>query len=484
MATLNLTVVDPAGSLSGLPLLLPTVRAALGHLEQYIVIGGTLDVEVRVASTATGRIEAVAGILTTTAVAGGRTVYEPGALTETRTGIDFDPARPEIVITVDPRADYVTRELWWDPAIATGLGAAVPADRTDAFSVLLHELMHGLGITGYRDLATGAISTPYWTMWDSWLRVGDGRAAYTGPSVQALLGTELEVRLGGFEGAYHLGAGTGPLQSRQPYLDLNLMNGWALYRGERYTLDRLDLAILQDLGWVVKGGVALVDVIQPLDDGQGPRYRVGYDGDDVLAGGPVADRLEGRGGNDALTGGNGLDVAGYRGPRADYTIAAEPSGGYRVTDRVAGRDGRDLLEGIERLVFADMRVALDLGGVAGTTARLLGALFGPAAVANKTYVGIGLSLFDAGQTPEQVAHLAVGARFGGTPSSRDLVTVLYTNVVGVAPGTAEVATFAALVDGGAYTPAGLALFAANTDLNAAAIGLAGLASAGLDFLPA
>ncbi len=93
-------------------------------------------------------------------------------------------------------------------------------------------------------------------------------------------------------------------------------------------------------------------------------------------------------------------------------------------------------------------------------------------------------MFDAGQTPEQVAQLAIGARFGGTPSSRDLVTLLYTNVVGVAPGAAELSFYAGLVDGGTYTQAGLALLAANTDLTAASIGLAGLAASGLEFLPA
>lgn len=484
MATLNLTVVDPAGSLAGLPLLVPTVRAAVAHLDQFLVIGGTLDVEVRVAPIATGRIEAIAGILTTTSVVGGRALYEPGAFTETRTGIDFDPARPEIVITVDPRGDYATRELWWDPAIATGLGGSVPSDRTDAFSVLLHELVHGLGVTGYRDTGTGAISTPYWTMWDSWLRVADGQASFTGPNVQALLGRELEVAIGGSQGAYHLGVGDGPAQSRQPLLDLNLMNAWALYRGERYTLDRLDLAILQDIGWSLESGVTLLDVIQPLDDGQGPRYRVGYDGDEAITGGPVADRLEGRGGNDTLSGGTGLDLAAFRGPRADYAISAPSSGVHRVSDRVAGRDGVDLLDGVERIAFSDLRVALDLDGAAGSTARLLGAVFGAPAVANKAYVGIGLSLFDAGQTPEQVAQLAIGARFGGTPSSRDLVTLLYTNVVGVAPGAAELSFYAGLVDGGTYTQAGLALLAANTDLTAASIGLAGLAASGLEFLPA
>jgi hypothetical protein len=64
------------------------------------------------------------------------------------------------------------------------------------------------------------------------------------------------------------------------------------------------------------------------------------------------------------------------------------------------------------------------------------------------------------------------------------VTLLYTNVVGVAPGAAELAFYAGLVDGGTYTQAGLALLAANTDLNAVTIGLVGLAGTGLDFLPA
>ncbi len=482
MATLNLTVVDPTGLLAGVPLLQPTLRAALHHIEQYLTVGGMLDVEVRVDATATGRISAVAGMLTTTTTVAGLQILEPGALTETRTGVDFDPSRAEIIVTVDPRSDYVVRELWWDAEIATSLAGRVPSDRTDAFSILLHELLHGLGITTYRDLDTAALSTPYGSMWDALIQLSGGQARFTGANTRALLGADLEVRVGGSQGAQHLGAGATPQQSQQAFLEATLMNSWSFRRGERYTLDRLDLAILQDLGWSLKPS-SLTDVVQRWDTGEAARYLVGYAGSDVLLGGSLGDRLEGRGGDDSLTGGAGLDLAAFSGPRAAYRVAAQ-TGGHRVTDTLAGRDGVDTLAGIERLKFSDMNVALDLDGAAGLTARLLGAVFGAASVRNAQYVGIGLGLFDAGQSADQVARLAIEARLGPAPSNRDLVTLLYTNVIGVAPSAAEVTSFASLIESGSFTPAGLTLYAAGTDFNAASIGLAGLASGGIDYLPA
>ena len=64
------------------------------------------------------------------------------------------------------------------------------------------------------------------------------------------------------------------------------------------------------------------------------------------------------GGNDILDGGDGRDVAYYRGNSADYRIDIV-DGAYQVTDlRDGSPDGTDLLVGIESLNFADRNMAL------------------------------------------------------------------------------------------------------------------------------
>jgi hypothetical protein len=66
------------------------------------------------------------------------------------------------------------------------------------------------------------------------------------------------------------------------------------------------------------------------------------------------DRAAGRGGDDFLLGGDGLDTAVFRGKRSDYVITKDVDGTTRVQDTVAGRDGTDTLVGVENLQFANV----------------------------------------------------------------------------------------------------------------------------------
>lgn len=196
----------------------------------------------------------------------------------------------------------------------------------------------------------------------------------------------------------------------------------------------------------------------------------GNDGDNVLAGAA---------GDDTLAGGDGIDIASYAGPRADYLVSVEETGGFRVQGAEA--DGTDIVD-VERLQFADMSVALDLGGNAGTVAKILGAVFGAGAVANAEYAGIGLDLADGGWTDEALVQLALDASLGAGASNSAVVTLLYTNVVGAAPDDAALALYTGLLSDGSYTQAGLGVMAADTSFNQDNIDLAGLAEAGLEYL--
>ena len=172
-------------------------------------------------------------------------------------------------------------------------------------------------------------------------------------------------------------------------------------------------------------------------------------------------------------------------------VDADRDGGdvvtYRVGGQLAGGDklfaGNDKLSNVERLKFADTGIALDLSGNAGTVAKILGAVFGPAEVYNEVYAGIGLYYIDGGMTYESLMQLAIDARLGAGAGHAAVVDLLYTNVVGVPPGETDRAYFVGLLDTGAYTVAGLGVMAADIDLNVNNINLVGLAGTGLEYVP-
>ena len=210
---------------------------------------------------------------------------------------------------------------------------------------------------------------------------------------------------------------------------------------------------------------------------------------DTLTGSAVDNELYGEAGNDTLVastgsdrldGGIGLDTAIYNLARSAYTLTRTSTGEHRLEKPDAA--GIDTLLRVERLQFASgsPSVALDLDAGAGQVAKLLGAVFGPAAVANREYAGIGLNLVDGGMGYEALGALAVGAAGASTPAA--VVALLWTNVVGAPPTPEQAAPFVAMLDGG-MTIGALAMLAADTDLNIANINLVGLAQTGLDYLP-
>ena len=217
---------------------------------------------------------------------------------------------------------------------------------------------------------------------------------------------------------------------------------------------------------------------------------VGLSGNDNLVGNLLANTLRGGGGNDVLTGaggndtldgGAGLDTAVFSGVRSDYTVTVS-GGAVVVADRVAGRDGTDTLTSIERIRFADKSLALDTMGNAGTTALVLGAVFGMAAVANRDLVGTGLRLLDAGTKLVDLIQLALDTRLGtGASNNEAVVSLLYSNVVGVPPGSFEMAYYTGLLQASQYTTVSLAIMAMNIPENSLNVNLMGLASTGIEY---
>ena len=208
----------------------------------------------------------------------------------------------------------------------------------------------------------------------------------------------------------------------------------------------------------------------------------GYAGNDVLLGGDGHDTLAGGAGNDTLDGGRGVDSAMFSGKFAQYSWTT--TGDVLRVQTNAGSDGIDTLSGIERLGFADQSVALDVAnGNAGTTARILGVVFGPSFVTNKTYAGIALSLLDGGMSCDDLIALALRVKLGEHYSNAAEVEALYQNLFGHAPTTAEVTFWSTAINTGQFSQVSLAKAAANLDINAVNIDLVGLMQTGLGYLP-
>ena len=145
-----------------------------------------------------------------------------------------------------------------------------------------------------------------------------------------------------------------------------------------------------------------------------------------------------------------------------------------------GVNSADTVSNIERLVFSDKSIALDLSGSAGITAKILGAIFGKDSVSDKNYVGIGLSFLDAGWTYDNLAGLALDA--AGAKTNDQIVSLLWTNVIGSKPTAAEKQPFIALLVNGMSAGA-LAHLAADSSFNTTNINLVGLAQTGIEYIP-
>ena len=190
--------------------------------------------------------------------------------------------------------------------------------------------------------------------------------------------------------------------------------------------------------------------------------------------------FRGLAGNDLITGSNDyVDSAAYFGARSDFNLKIVNGFPSVVADKF-GNEGTDSLTSIERLSFSNLSVAFDINGNAGTTAKILGSVFGKDSLTNKQYVGIGLSLLDAGMSTTTLASLAVDA--ANLKTNDQIVSTLWKNVFGTTATSSDKAPYIKLLDDG-MSPGTLAWLAADTTFNKVNINLGGLAQTGIEYIP-
>ncbi len=201
-------------------------------------------------------------------------------------------------------------------------------------------------------------------------------------------------------------------------------------------------------------------------------------GNDSIVGSSQNDLITGGIGNDTIDGGSGKDTAVFLSKSSSYKYTNN-GGTWTVTNSTT-EVGTDTLKNIEIIQFTDLSIAVDITGNAGITAKILGAVFGKESVSNKNYVGIGLSFLDAGWTYDNLAGLALDA--AGAKTNDQIVSLLWTNVIGTKPTAVDKAPFIKLLENG-MTAGALAHLASDTSFNATNINLVGLAQTGIEYIP-
>jgi len=297
--------------------------AAAQRWGDHFVSNSSIEIQIRF-DDPTGRGTGSGGSVTSVpfGTQDGLRVFEQGSASEVRTGTDPNGASADILIHLSP--NYLINELWLDPD-PVDRSAPGPSDKTDAVSVLVHEIGHALAFNGWRDWVTGQLPGDYEAIFDTKVIRIDGLFYFNGANAVAAYGGPVPLTEGNL---YHYG-NSSPL-SGSALVPSGLMNGIVFSRGFLYDVAPLDIAVMKDVG-------LLVD-----------EY-VGFRGDDVISAGSGDDRLRGLEGNDQLSGGAGNDTltgsAGNEMLRGGSSVMSFSANGARAKLGDLDGDGRaDILQ--------------------------------------------------------------------------------------------------------------------------------------------
>jgi hypothetical protein len=237
--TFSVTFDDPLSQLAAVHSQVEQHVAAAGQRwAGHLVGNGAIEVVVRTSTSipfAEGRSLTSSFVHTN----GAFNVFEQGMTAEIRTGVDPNAAEFDVEILLNP--DYAINELWYDPD-PVARTATVDIDRTDAMSTFLHEFGHALGFSGWIDGTTGTFPGDYQSTYDEHILFDGTDFFFTGAEASAVNGTAPPLTYGNVQ---HVG-NFAPRPGENLLYDI--MNGLVFYRGFRYDISAVDLAMLADMG--------------------------------------------------------------------------------------------------------------------------------------------------------------------------------------------------------------------------------------------
>ena len=208
----------------------------------------------------------------------------------------------------------------------------------------------------------------------------------------------------------------------------------------------------------------------------------GGNGADIIVLREGNESATGGAGNDSIDGAAGLDIAYYAGVRARYTVQRTGTG-YTVKDN-EGSDGTDILANVERLVFGDGALAIDIMGNAGIAYRIYQAAF--ARTPDVAGLSYWIAAMDKGYAFKAVAEgFVISAEFkalyGASPTHRNIVEQIYENVLRRPGEEAGITFWTGVLDSHAASVAEVLMgFSESAENQAALIGVIGN---GIPYIP-
>jgi hypothetical protein len=150
-----------------------------------------------------------------------------------------------------------------------------------------------------------------------------------------------------------------------------------------------------------------------------------------------------------------------------------------------GALGSDEVLNVERLQFADTKIALDVDANPAMAAKLIGVILGGSWVNSLFISGLALGILDNGYTPVTLARLglesAMFVGLAGSASNKDFYNLVYKNVYGVLPSAAVLQSALSQMDSGKVTQADMVLQLVDLPQNLQNIDLVGIQQHGFEY---
>jgi hypothetical protein len=218
------------------------LQQALGVWSNYISGQGNLVVDLVIDNTPTGR---ESGGPTSSFFIGtspdGKSIYESSAEYELATGNHVAGTTSDITITVSP--SYFP---YLDLSPNLTYGSQVPGNEYNPIVVFLHEIEHGLGISGWYS-QSGTLPGNYESNFDTFIQMSGSSAYFTGSNAEKVFGGPVTLTTSSTYGEnyYHFGNTISDInrtpETVQDPLTLDLMNGIVLFYDYQYQISTLDL---------------------------------------------------------------------------------------------------------------------------------------------------------------------------------------------------------------------------------------------------
>jgi len=237
------------------PSLVKDANFALSQWSDVLDGKGTLIVDLQVTTgPVAGRADQVLTYAPTGKLDDSRPLFLPSAAFELTTG-QHASTLPEggpadVVIRFDPT--YLANAVFVDPNPSDTSASSIPANKTDAVSVIEHEIGHALGFVSSYGLdadSTATLGQRQETTFDPFIQFPNGNPIFTGSSAETANDGN-PIPLTHFlplsdprssQNITHIG-----MSVDDPFIN-DLMNGVHFVNGFRYTISPLDLAIIDDV---------------------------------------------------------------------------------------------------------------------------------------------------------------------------------------------------------------------------------------------